>query len=327
LTAARGPRILVTGADGFVGSALCRELERTGASVIRAVRSSKPGPTGGPPVAIGEINADTDWAPALAGVGCVVHLAARTHVLRETAADALNEYRRVNLAGTRRLARQAAAAGVVRLIFMSSIKVNGEATPGKPYDETVPPNPEDAYGLSKWEAEQWLLADAAVPPEIVILRPPLVYGPGVKGNFLRLLGLVRRGAPLPLGSIRNRRSLLYLGNLVDAVIAAITRPAAAGRTYLVSDGQDLSTPDLVRALARLSGTGARLFPFPVPLLRLGSSLLGREDEIDRLAGSLQIDSSRVRRELDWAPRWTVEEGLAETVRWYDARERALQGSP
>jgi UDP-N-acetyl-alpha-D-quinovosamine dehydrogenase len=327
LTTLRGLGIAVTGADGFVGSALCPGLDQAGARVRRVVRAPKSDIVSGPAVAVGDIGPVTDWGSALTDVSCVVHLAARTHVLRETASDALNEYRRINVGGTKRLAEQAAAAGVRRLVFLSSIKVNGEATAGDAYDEEDAPRPEDAYGVSKWEAERCLHAGASVPPEVVILRPPLVYGPGVKGNFLRLLGLVERGAPLPLGSIRNRRSLLYVGNLVDAIIAAITRPAAAGRTYLVSDGQDLSTPELVRAIARLLGTRARLLPFPVSLLRLGGSMLGRADEIARLTGSLRIDSSRIRREFDWAPRWTVEAGLAETVRWYHARERAVRGSP
>jgi nucleoside-diphosphate-sugar epimerase len=312
------PDLLVTGASGFIGRALCESLAASGRAPRRAVRQ----PSAGTPdsSAIGDIGPDTDWKSALEGVRCVVHLIARTHVLRETAADPLSEYRRINVMGTERLAREAAASGVRRLVFLSSVKVNGEHTSTRPYTEDDMPQPEDAYGISKLEAEQALARIAGETRlEIVVLRPPLVYGPGVKGNFLRLMDIVTRGVPLPLGSAINHRSLVYVGNLVDAVIKAIDAPQAAGRVYLVSDGEDVSTPELIREIAKALGVDTRLFPCPTPLLRIAGMLSGRGAETARLIGSLQVDSSRIRRELGWHPRFRLEQGLAETARWYRAR--------
>ena len=312
--------VLITGADGFVGGALCEALAASGRPVKRALRAARPGVSNA--VAVGDIGGETDWRAALEGAGVVVHLAARTHVLRETAADPLAEYRRVNLDGTRRLAQQAARSGVRRLVFVSSIKVNGEATE-RPFTEDDAPRPEDAYGISKWEAEQALARVAGETGlQTAVLRPPLVYGPGVKGNFLRLMGLVARGMPLPLASIANRRSLIGAGNLVDAIIKAIDVPAASGRAYLVSDGEDVSAPDLVRAIARALGVEPRLLPCPPALLRLGAALIGKRAELARLTGSLQADGSRARRELDWRPRLSLAQGLAETARWYYSQSSA-----
>ena len=315
-----GDSVLVTGANGFVGRALCEALAASGRRVKRALRMAQPGRPDD--VAVGDIGADTDWRSALEGVSSVVHLAARTHVLRETAADSLSEYRRVNLDGTRRLAQQAGRAGVRRLVFVSSIKVNGEVTE-RPFTEDDAPRPEDAYGVSKWEAEQALARVAGETGlQVAVLRPPLDYGPEVKGNFLRLMGLVARGTPLPLASITNRRSLIYVGNLVDAVIKAIDVPAAAGRAYLVSDGEDVSTPDLVRAIARALGVAPRLLPCPPAMLRLGAALTGKRAELARLTGSLQADGSRARRELGWQPRLSLAQGLAATARWYYSQSDA-----
>ncbi|MBI2295914.1 MAG: SDR family oxidoreductase [Betaproteobacteria bacterium] len=319
-------KILVTGAGGFVGSALCPALEKLGRSVRRAMRSF---PTTAPREAVFtacELSGETQWAPALEGVDCVVHLAARTHVLRETKSDALAEYRRVNVEGTRRLAVQAATAGVRRLVFLSSVKVNGERTTARSYTEDDAPHPEDAYGTTKWEAEQVLHGIAQKSGlEVIVLRPPLVYGPGVKGNFLRLMNLVARGVPLPLASIRNRRSLVYVGNLVDAIVRAVEAPQAAGQTYLVSDGEDVSTPDLVRAIAQALAVRPRLLPCPVALLHAGAALLGRGGEAARLTGSLQVDSTKIRRELGWEPAHTFEEGVRATAEWYRNQVAAAVG--
>lgn len=310
--------ILVTGASGFVGRILCDALAASGRKPRRAVRA--PDPAFPEAIAVGDIGSDIGWHAALEGVRDVVHLAARTHVLRETAPDALAEYRRVNVAGTERLARAAAARGVRRLIFLSSVKVNGESTGARPYAEDDAPRPEDPYGISKWEAEQALGRIAAETGlEVAVLRPPLVYGPGVKGNFLRLMNLVSRGVPLPLAAIENRRSLLYAGNLADAIIQALASPRAAGRTYLVDDGEDVSTPHLVRALAHSLGVRPRLVPVPLAALRFAATLAGRRAEFRRLAGSLQVDSSRIRRELGWAPRFSLAQGLEQTARWYHSR--------
>ena len=309
---------LVTGANGFIGRILCEALGASGRKVRAAVRAPDPGSPDA--VATGDIGPDTDWRAALEGVRDVVHLAARTHVLRETAAHPLAEYRRINVGGTEQLARAAAARGVRRLVFLSSVKVNGEQTGERPYAEDDAPRPEDAYGVSKWEAEQALSRVAAATGlEVVVLRPPLVYGPGVKGNFLRLMGLVARGAMLPLGAIANRRSLVYAGNLAAAILTALAAPQAAGRTYLVSDGEDVSTPELVRATARALGVRPRLVSTPPALLRFAAALAGRRAEYARLAGSLQVDSSRMRRELAWRPAFTLAQGLAQTARWYHSR--------
>jgi nucleoside-diphosphate-sugar epimerase len=307
--------ILVTGASGFIGRALCAALAARGQPARRALRSPQAGP--GEAVVLGDIGPDTDWRHALQGASCVVHLAARVHFVRETAPDPHAEYRRVNAAATQRLAQQAAQAGVRRLVFLSSVKVHGEASADRPFVETDPPRPADPYALSKWEAEQGLReVERATGLEIVVLRPPLVYGPGVGGNFLRLTGLVARGVPLPLASIANRRSLIYLGNLVEAILAACEAPRAAGRTYLVSDGEDLSTPDLVRAIARALGKRAHLLPCPPALLEFAARLAGRMEEARRLTASLQVDASLIARELGWRPRASLAQGLAETARWF-----------
>jgi len=313
-----GETILVTGANGFIGRALCDALAASRRRVRKAVRTPYPGLPDA--VAVGDVGPATDWRAALEGAREVVHLAARTHVLRETAADPLAEYRRINVAGTEQLARAAAVRGVRRLIFLSSVKVNGELTGERPYTENDAPRPEDAYGVSKWEAEQALARVAAATGlEVVVLRSPLVYGPGVKGNFLRLMDLVARRTPLPLGAIANRRSLVYAGNLAGAIVAALDARAAAGKAYLVSDGEDVSTPELVRALAQALGVKPRLVSVPPAALRFAAALAGRRAELARLAGSLQVDSSRIRRELAWRPPFALAKGLEETARWYHSR--------
>jgi nucleoside-diphosphate-sugar epimerase len=307
--------VLVTGATGFVGTALCDRLRDDGWRVRRALRS--PANASADDVIVGEIHAGTDWTPALQGIEHVIHLAARTHVLHDTAADPLAAYRRINVDGTRGLAEAAVRAGVRRFVFMSSIKVNGEATGAAPFRESDTPRPEDAYGTTKLGAEELLRAiSARTSMEAVILRPPLAYGPGVKGNFLRLLRLVQRGVPLPLAAVDNRRSLVYVGNLVDAVCASLEHDAAAGETFLVADGVDLSTPALVREMAHALGTRARLVPFPLRLLSLAAALTGKGDELKRLTGSLQVDTTLIRSRLGWQPPYTARAGIAATARWY-----------
>jgi nucleoside-diphosphate-sugar epimerase len=308
--------VLVTGATGFVGTALCDVLSKQGYRVRRAVRSA-PQAAAEDTCLIRDMTQAVAWQQALQDVSVVIHLAARSHVLADHSADPLAEYRKVNVLGTTALARQAAASGVRRLIFLSSIKVNGESTRATPFSEEDTPAPEDAYGISKLEAEQSLQPIAKTTGlETVILRPPLVYGPRVKGNFLRMLGAIARGMPMPLASINNQRSLIYVGNLVDAIMTCIDAPAAAGKTYLLSDGEDISTPALIGKLAHAMGKSPRLLPCPPALLTLGASMLGKQAAAARLTGSLQIDSTRIRRELGWQSRCTLDQGLSATAQWY-----------
>jgi nucleoside-diphosphate-sugar epimerase len=313
-------KILVTGASGFVGRALCSVLLAQGYTVRAAVRSPDPVSLadGFDVVAVGHIGAQTDWSVALVGMDCVIHCAARAHVMHETEADALAAYRAVNVAGTQRLAEQAAALGVRRLVFLSSIKVNGEQTaPRAPFLFSDAPAPEDPYGVSKWETEQALWAvSAQTGLEVVVVRPPLVYGPVVKGNLLRLLHWVARGVPLPLGAVHNQRSLVGLSNLVDLLLRCAEHSAAAGQTFLASDDQDLSTPQLIRLMAEGMNRPARLLTVPMALLQAGGSLLGKRGEIDRLVGSLQVDSGYTQAQLGWAPPVSVADGVREMARWY-----------
>lgn len=305
--------IVVTGATGFVGTALLECLVARGGARVRAVvrRSSSLLPPSVAQVVAGDIDDHTEWTDALTGVDVVVHLAARAHVMRDLAADPLAEFRRTNVSGSMRLAERAARAGVRRFVYLSSIKVNGE---GGTYSESDLPAPEDPYGVSKSEAEAGLLAIAArTGMELVIIRPPLVYGPGGKGNFRSLIDIVKRGIPLPLGAIHNRRSLVALGNLVDFIITCIEHPAAANETFLVSDGEDLSTTSLIQRLARAMGRSARLISVPLPLLSAGAMLLGRRAVARRLLGSLQVDISKARRVLGWVPPVSVQEGLRRAV--------------
>lgn len=310
-------RVLVTGASGFVGQAVCSSLLSRGVTVLAAARSELQPAPGQGTVKLSEMSGTTDWSKVLDGVDGIIHLAARVHVMKDSAADPWREYLATNVEATRRLAEQAAESGVRRMVFVSSIKVNGERTePGRPFTPADQPAPEDAYGASKMLAEEALAEVAArTGLDVVVMRPPLVYGPGVKGNFLSLLKACRRRLPLPLGGIDNRRSLVYLGNLVDALLRGLDHPAAPGNVYLVRDGEDLATPQLVRRLSAALGVRPRLLPAPLRLMRLAAGVLGRSGAVERLAGSLQVDDRALRDDLDWAPPFTVDQGLTLTARW------------
>jgi nucleoside-diphosphate-sugar epimerase len=306
-------RFLVTGATGFVGRALVAQLVALGdAEVLALTRQAPANPVAGAKYLTGgDLSSQTQWQPVLAGVHAIVHTAARAHVLHDRAADPLAEFRRVNVAGTLRLAEQAAEMGVRRFVFVSSIGVNGvQSAPGKAFSEEDKPNPHNAYALSKWEAEQGLLRVADdTGMEVVIIRPPLVYGCRAPGNFGSLMRAVQRGWPLPLSAVHNQRSLVALDNLVDFIVTCITHPQAANQTFLVSDGQDLSTTELVRGMAQAAGVSARLLPVPVWALQAGASLLGKGDAMQSLCGNLQVDISKACSLLGWMPPVSVEEGL------------------
>ena len=312
--------MLITGANGFIGQALCKRMLTDGYQVRGAVRSAAQMaalPSGVEGALVGDIGPKTDWSDALSGIEGIVHLAARVHVMRESAADPLAAFRLVNVAGTERLALQAAEAGVKRLVYVSSIKVNGESTNGKPFSEEDVPRPEDPYGISKWEAEQLLREiEARTGMCVTILRPPLLYGPGVKANFLKLIRVVDKGIPLPLGSIDNKRSLLGLGNLADLIGRCIEEPAAKGETFVVSDGQDLSTADLVRKIASALNKKPRIFSLSPSVLRATGRITGKQDAVRRLTECLKIDSTKVRKMLAWLPPFSVEQELARTAEWY-----------
>jgi UDP-glucose 4-epimerase len=313
-------RVAVTGATGFVGRRVVDQLLGRGLEVRALCRTSpvrRFQPAEVDVRVIGPIAGDTEWGDALEQVDAVVHLAARVHVLDERERAPLAAYREVNVEGTLALARAAVAAGVRRFLFMSSIKVNGEETTGALFTETSRPEPRDPYGVSKWEAEQGLWEIARESDlEVVVLRPPLVYGPGVKANFQSLIRAVDRGIPFPFGTLRNQRSLVFVGNLADAVACSLERPAAAGETFLVSDGAAVSSGELVRVIGRALGRRPRLLPVPPGLMRLTGRVLRREAFVQRILGSLQVDSSHIRRTLDWTPPYTMTEGLAETARWW-----------
>ena len=311
--------LLVTGANGFIGSKLCEKVLNIGWHVRGTVRPSTYRnnlPSDIDVVPIEEIGPLTDWSKVMSGVDTVVHLAARVHVINDIAADVSDAYGSVNVAGTERLARMAAASGIRRFIYLSTVKVNGEGR-SSPYTEKDNPKPIDPYGISKWESEKRLHEIINhTELEVVILRPPMVYGPGVKANFLRLLNVVERGIPLPLANVNNHKSLIYLENLLDAIVTCINHPRAAGQTFLVSDDRDLSTPELIRLMAKAMGRKVRLFSFPPDMLKIMGKITGRSAEIDRLLGSLCVDSSKIRRMLGWKPPYNIEEGIRETAKWY-----------
>jgi nucleoside-diphosphate-sugar epimerase len=309
-------KLFLTGATGFIGRAVVADLVGRGSLRI-AVRDKDAGNWAeGVDVVQASLSADQDWSSVLAGVSVVIHCAARVHVMNEEATEPLAEFRRVNVAGTLRLARQAAEAGVRRFLFVSSIKVNGEhSQPGRPFTADQHPAPGDPYGISKCEAELGLRTlSQETGMEVVIIRPPLVYGPGVKANFLAMMRWLWRGVPLPLGNITdNRRSLVFLDNLVDLIVTCIDHPAAANQTFLVSDDEDLSTTALLRRMAAALGRPARLVPVPVGLITLGARVIGRPGVAQRLCGSLQVDIGKTKELLDWSPPVSVDEGLRRTA--------------
>ena len=305
--------ILISGANGFVGRALCVEAVARGLEVRGATRSPCSVGHGVTNIVISDVGAS--WLNVLSGCGVVIHTAARVHVMKETNQGPLAAFRCVNVEGTLNLARQAASAGVQRFVFISSIKVNGEATlPGHPYTADTAPAPLDAYGISKMEAEQGLREIAAqTGMEVVIIRPPLVYGPGVKANFAAMMRWLRRGVPLPLGAIHNQRSLVALDNLVDLVMICLIHPAAANQTFLVSDGEDVSTTELLRRMGKAMQCPAHLVPVPASFLKGAAALLGKRGVAQRLCGSLQVDIQKTRQLLGWNPPLTLDQGLRKAV--------------
>lgn len=315
-----GKTVLITGANGFIGKAVCSDLASRAYRVLGVVRHrQRMALQGGLEcLSMDEIDENTDWSDAVTGVDSVIHLAARVHLMRETAADPLAEFRRTNVALTLNLARQAAAAGVRRFVFISSIKVNGEVTPvGQPFTAEDVPHPTDPYGISKYEAEQGLLALAAETGlEVVIIRPVLVYGPGVKANFHSMMHWLLKGFPMPLGTLPNRRSFVALGNLADLIAICVQHPAAANQIFLASDGEDLSISGLLRRTGAALGKPARLIPVPVMVLRAGARLVGQEAVMQRLCDSLQVDISKTRHLLGWEPPVEVDDALRDTARHF-----------
>lgn len=308
-------KILVTGATGFVGSFLCDQLIKREFEVLGTQRDVAVMDSPFEVISTGEIGPNNDWSYALKDVTVVIHLAARVHVMTDVESEPLSAYRKVNVDGTLNLARQAVASGVVRFIYLSSIKVNGELTlKGRSFTASDVPNPQDAYSISKAEAEAGLRVLAAQSGmEIVIIRPPLVYGPNVKANFLRMLKWVQRGVPLPFGLIRNSRSLVGIDNLTDLIITCMTHPAAANQTFLVSDNQDVSTTELLKLIGQAFGKSARLMPVPASLMVLFLKMMGRNDLVVRLFGSLQVDIMTTRETLNWGPPLSLNEGLKKLI--------------
>ena len=312
-------RVLVTGASGFIGRAVVAELTSDSTHQIRAaVRRQVPDIPPDVEFALVDLAPGTDWSEAVSGIDVIVHTAARVHVVHEVSSDPLAAFRRVNVDGTLAVARQAARAGVRRFIFLSSIKVNGEETaPGMPFTAGDTATPVDAYGISKLEAELGLREIAATTAmEVVIIRPSLVYGPGVKANFLAMMCWLHKGVPMPLEEIHNQRSFVALDNLVSLISLCITHPAAANQVVLAADGEDLSTTEVLKRLGAALGKPARLFAVPAAVLRGVLALVGMRRVSQRLCGSLQVDISGTRELLGWSPIVTVDEALRETARHF-----------
>lgn len=323
-------RILVTGASGFVGGRLCRTSAEKGYAVraiVRQVPSDFFVQDSVEAVEVADIGPSTDWTSALQDVDTVIHLAARVHVMKESLKDPLAEYRRVNVEGTRHFASAAIRAGVKRIVYVSTVKVNGEKTDQRPFNEQDIPSPQDHYATSKWEAEE-LLRDLSKRHgiEVVIIRPPLVYGPGVKGNMLRLMQYISRGYPLPLGNINNRRSLISLDNLVDVLLLSASRVECAGHTFLVSDGEDMSTPGLVKRIAEAMGRKPNLVNFPGEVFSLMAKVVpSLRPAAERLMSSLVVDSSKFREMCNWTPPQTIDDGIKSMVSDYLKRKACNAG--
>lgn len=318
--------MLVTGAAGFVGTALLQLAHERQQPVRAATRISQPMPTGIESVATGPLDLQTDWSAALAGCETVIHLAARVHVMRESSAWPLQAFCRTNALATAHLARSAAAAGVRRLVYASSVKVHGEATlDSQQFSETDAPAPQDFYAVSKWQAEQALRQVARETGlEVVIVRPPLLYGSNVRGNFLQMLKAVDTAIPLPFLGVNNQRHLLHVRNFADALLLCSSHAAAAGETYLLADETAVSTSELLRQLAADLQVKTRLFYLPQPLLHLGGHCIGRAGAMQRLLGSLQINATKARHLLGWTPPLTLRQGLADTVCWYRSTQSVLR---
>ncbi|MHC4214822.1 MAG: NAD-dependent epimerase/dehydratase family protein [Planctomycetota bacterium] len=312
------PHVLVSGAAGFIGRAVCKKIVDKGWPVTGSVRAAPE--QGGLDnqvrvINLGPIKPNTAWDSALDGIDTVIHLAACLRAEAEASVDPLSAYRAVNVAGTESLARTAAAKNIRRFIHLSTVKVHGEGR-DTGYNETNPPKPADPYAISKYEAECKLLEIAdETGLDVVILRCPLVYGPGVKDNFMQLLKMVNRGIPLPFSRVKNRRSLIFLDNLIDAIVTCILHPTAAGQTYLVSDDEDVSTPELIRRMAGVLGQVVRLFSFPPVLMRLTANLVGQSHKLTPLLDSLFVDTLKIRSQLDWSPPYSQQEGLLQTGQW------------
>ena len=308
--------VLITGSTGFVGAALVKQLASLMTCQVRALVRSK-GVVFAESVTPVYVGSDylTSGNVPLSGVDVLIHCAARVHVMSDASSDPLSEYRKINVDGTLNLAKQAAQSGVKRFIFISSIKVNGEETQvGTPFTAEDIPAPSDPYGVSKMEAEQQLMSlGKEIGMEIVVIRPVLVYGPGVKANFRSMMNWLNKGWPLPLGAIRNQRSFVALENLIDLIITCIEHPGAANQVFLASDGYDMSTTQLLKQLGEALGRPARLIPVPVSILVRAASLLGRRSAAQRLCGSLQVDIQKSRDLLGWSPPSTVENALRKTA--------------
>jgi nucleoside-diphosphate-sugar epimerase len=307
-------RVLVTGASGFVGQALLSVLNAKKYEVVGVSRNT---------CYLGSNRIYTsseiydEALNIMQGCDVVIHLAARVHIMNDKLVNPLKEFLAVNLHDTLKLAEYAASVGVKRFVYVSSIKVNGELTESQPFSELSPSMPQDPYAISKWQAEQALIKLSKITGMgVVIVRPPLVYGPKVKANFLSLLNVVYKGIPLPFGAIKNSRSMIYVGNLVDALIVCSTHLNAAGQTYLVSDGEDVSTPDLIKKIAIALSKPFWVFPFPISVINFLAGLVGKKAAVDRLTQSLVVDSSKIREELGWQPPYSMEQGLKATADWY-----------